>query len=83
MQVHSLTSAMHTAASGMNRVAQRLDTVAHEVANGFATDASQSTGNPAAAVVELSELQTSARANAAVIRTSSQLLEQLYTNRRM
>ncbi len=83
MRIGSLTSAAHTAASGLNRVSQRLDAIAHEVASGGAVADGQPARDTSAAIVDLSLLENEARANAAVFRTSVRLLDELYSRPRL
>lgn len=75
MHVASVASAMHTALDAVTRVGQNVEHVAHHVASEISTEPEHETSEVLEQLAELPRLKQELRANAAVLRTTDDLLE--------
>ncbi len=82
MAISSVTSAMHTALSSIDRIGQRMEQIAGNVASGIESEAGESSHLINSGIVDLPQLKHQAAANVKVFDTAESLLNSLLTQRR-
>ena len=82
MAISSITSAMNTALSSIDRVSQRVEEIAVNVASGTESEAGESSHLVNSGITDLPTLKYQAAANVKVFETAENLLNTLMTQRR-
>lgn len=82
MAISSVTSAMHTALSGIDRIGQRMEQIAGNVAAGIESEAGESNQLLKSGIIDLPQLKHEAVANMKVFETAESLLNPLLTQHR-
>lgn len=82
MAISSITSAMNTALSSIDRVSQRVEQIAVNVASGTESEAGESSQLINSGITDLPLLKHQAAANVKVFETAENLLNTLMTQRR-
>ncbi|QDT99468.1 hypothetical protein [Gimesia aquarii] len=82
MAISSVTSTMHTALSGIDRIGQRIEQIAGNVASGIESEAGESSQVIKSGIIDLPQLKHEAVANMKVFETAQSLLNPLLTQNR-
>ncbi|QDU08933.1 hypothetical protein [Gimesia aquarii] len=82
MAISSVTSAMHTALSGIDRIGQRMEQIAGNVAAGIESEAGESNQLLKSGIIDLPQPKHEAVANMKVFETAESLLNPLLTQHR-